>query len=222
MRADMHKVIVERPRYGSRVRNNKTGLKIASGAVGDSWDDFDGGSRRPAPAERDKQFNEHLGPLRKFLRRQVGRPWNKVYAEIRERIDTRSVIGFHVLQHVDWEVEQQVVMDGRVPSRESWRGLVPVRGLYVHPVTGLLRYAERRPRPVEVEEKNLVPLSETEEFRKIDGLWYWLEFAYNAANERVLMAKRQCGRKTVRRIEAGELGPLVNQARYYRWPRKIA
>jgi hypothetical protein len=28
-----------------------------------------------------KQMNESLGPLRRYLERQVGRPWNKVYAE---------------------------------------------------------------------------------------------------------------------------------------------
>jgi hypothetical protein len=146
MRADMHKVIVERPRRGSRLPSGKTALRLSPARVGralEEGDGYDGGPRRPQRALRDKEFNEHLAPLRRFLRRQVGRPWNKVYSEIRQGIDTRSALGLHVMQHLLQYVETVTFLDGRDVYTHGWRGRpVPVSGLYVHPVSGLLRWKE--------------------------------------------------------------------------------
>jgi hypothetical protein len=85
MRADMKKVIVERPRYNRGASNNKSAHRLTSGeiaAVMADEESFD--NPGTIQRNRDKSFNEHLGPLRSFLRRNVGRPWNKVYSEIRE------------------------------------------------------------------------------------------------------------------------------------------
>ena len=46
-----------------------------------------------------------MKPLERFLEKSVGRNWNKVYSEIRERIDPRRAIGLHVLQHLDKDDE---------------------------------------------------------------------------------------------------------------------
>jgi hypothetical protein len=147
MRADMHKVIVERPRYGSHRPNSRTGLRLARDRIAHALyegADHDGGPLRPQAARRDKEFNEHLGPLRRFLRRQVGRPWDKIHSEIRERIDTRSALGLHVMQHLYQFVETRTFLEGReVYTYGCWHRPVPVRGLYVHPVSGLLRWKER-------------------------------------------------------------------------------
>jgi hypothetical protein len=43
----------------------------------------------PRDARRDigrPALNENLNPLKRYLHAQVGRPWNKVYAEIAARI----------------------------------------------------------------------------------------------------------------------------------------
>src|SRR5579863_7981919 len=105
MRSDMHKVIVERPRLlRARWENKKTALRLTkqqSAQAMDAADDYDSGPRRAPSRRHEKWLNENLAPLRRYLMRQVGRPWDKVYGEIRKTIDTRSAAGLHVLQHLE-------------------------------------------------------------------------------------------------------------------------
>jgi hypothetical protein len=235
----MNKVIVERPRGGSSwMRTERTALRLSDAQVSEAVarpEDYDSGPRRPGAPRRDKHLNEHLGPLRNFLEGQVGRPWNKVYSEIRGAIDTRSAIGLHVLQHLDnFVTTETAIEDGRVVGA-NWFGRVePVRGLYVHPLTGILRRSKPVPRsrrsnarPDETE-LNFVRLSETLAYEKLNGCWFRLEYRINdpaeaaEAGPRTLIDKRQCDRKTVRRIEAGDFGVVTNKGYFYRttaWPR---
>jgi hypothetical protein len=222
MRSDMHKVIIERPRPGSSwLPAKKTALRLRSVEVANAAaepDAYDSGPRRASARRYDKSLNENLAPLARYLHRQVNRPWTAVYGEIRQTIDTRSAIGMHVLQHLeDFVTLHTAIRDGKVVGLRRWRDLAPVEGLYVHPVTGLLRLAKppRRPRPA-AREANLVRVSQTLEFEKIDGCWFRLEYrlpdpAENPKEPRALALKRQCDRKTVRRIEAGEFGPLTRK-----------
>lgn len=55
-------------------------------------------------------FRDKLGPARRFLRSQVGRPWDKVQSELFARFDTRTTAGRHILYcHLLREVERQRV-----------------------------------------------------------------------------------------------------------------
>jgi hypothetical protein len=64
-----------------------------------------------------------------------------VYSEIRERIDARSALGLHVLQHLEGYVATNTFLkDGQVFEYRRFGWVEEVRGLYVHPVSGLLRY----------------------------------------------------------------------------------
>src|SRR5690349_2140895 len=100
MREDMDKLLVERRRHGG-------GVRFPRGAEG-KW-------RRVALEDRPKReslrrpwcgsgaekcLNENLAPLRRFLRSHCGRPWNKVYSEIRERINPNSAVQLHIWQHL--------------------------------------------------------------------------------------------------------------------------
>ena len=62
-------------------------------------------------------------------------------SERTRNLDNRSLSGPHIFDHIHWEVEQHVSLspDGRL-YHIGWSGLVPVSGLYVHPITGLLCY----------------------------------------------------------------------------------
>ena len=51
---------------------------------------------RPRPRVR-KNFRDKLGPARRWLERQVGRPWNAVFSELCATFDTRTVAGRHVV-----------------------------------------------------------------------------------------------------------------------------
>jgi hypothetical protein len=131
MRPDMHKVIVERPRYG--------GHDARKGRLPRDLEDFPAkqGMRRPY-ASQGKNLTDHLGPLRRFLHKQVGRPWNKVYGEICERLRAGHPLHDHLRRHVfDF-----VSVHGR--GRPGTR---PVTGeLYVDGRTGILRTVRPRKR----------------------------------------------------------------------------
>ncbi len=139
MREDMFKVIVERPRRvnsnaysgdGRHFRNHEDApLKLG---MKRGYDDR-------------KWFNENLAPLRRYLESQAGRPWTKVYREIRAHIDARSTVKHHILQHLeDFVALHARYVDGEILLTGGWRGtLQPLSEtpfeLFVDPRTGILR-----------------------------------------------------------------------------------
>ena len=144
MRNDMATVVTERPRRGHGMPSRKWGRRLGK----HEYDAEDHGPMR-APIARHhqygwnaKEFSDRLGPLRRYLRKQVGRPWDKVWSEISRTLDNRSLSGRHIFDHIRWEVEHHAWLcaDGRVCNPRG-SGLLPVSGLYVHPRTRLLCYA---------------------------------------------------------------------------------
>jgi hypothetical protein len=162
MRKDMAQLLVERPRIGSRKPNNKTRLRVSDP---EAWDVDGIPPPRTASADA-KELNDLLGPLRRFLRSNCGRPWNNVYSEICQQASGDSTLGAHLLQHVHREVELSVFLVGRVPYLfYSGRQYT---GLYVHPKTGILCFrAVPRRKPTQPQ------LIDAVHWRK--HLWFRLE-----------------------------------------------
>lgn len=141
MRKDMAKVIVERPRHNSQHGHFTPGRARAL------TDDDDAPLRarvKPTRQEKTKNLNEHLGPLKRYLEGQVGRPWDKVYSEISAHLKATNPVQQHVRDHLDDFVAVKTRMEnGRVMSQHKYLGPVPLdqewRRFYVHPRTGLLR-----------------------------------------------------------------------------------
>jgi hypothetical protein len=136
MREDMYKVIVERPRRG----------KEGDAAAARLREDFDGPIRLGMRAGYGyRSLNENLAPLRRYLRAQLGRPWNKVFSEICAGIDRRNVVQQHIHQHIrDFIAIDVGVRDGRlVDLANRWAFLRGGSGvsqeLYVDPRSGLIR-----------------------------------------------------------------------------------
>jgi hypothetical protein len=78
----MARVLVERPRGGPRVRLTRSKRY----QVARSRPEL---APRREPMSRGrgtKWLSENLAPLERFLERQVGRPWDAVYAEISARL----------------------------------------------------------------------------------------------------------------------------------------
>src|SRR5437899_2380737 len=123
MRKDMAKVIVERERRGT-YKEGKHFREEQRAKV----DPEAAPTKEPmrAKRERTKELNENLNPLKKFLMKSVGRPWNKVKAEIHEHIRPTSTVQNHVLQHLDNYVEEHPVMKGKIPYRIGYQGLTPL------------------------------------------------------------------------------------------------
>ena len=44
-----------------------------------------------------KMFRDKLGPAKRWLAAQVGRPWSKVYSELCAKFDSRTIAGRHVV-----------------------------------------------------------------------------------------------------------------------------
>jgi hypothetical protein len=51
----------------------------------------------PPRAHAYRGFDDKLGPARRWLQSQVGRPWDKVRSELFQRFDTRTTAGRHIV-----------------------------------------------------------------------------------------------------------------------------
>jgi hypothetical protein len=186
-------------------------------------DEFDSGSSRAPCSRHEKGLNENLAPLKRYLAKQVGRPWDKVYSEIRERIPG-SAVGLHVLDHVYGFVARDVFYENGVLS-EKWRfgGTIPVEGLYVHPRTGILRVTKPKARRswwsnrASEQDLDFIPLDWPEAFEKIDGFWFRVRYMWGDEPKTIVLAsKQQCDHKTVRRIQDGVFGEVGNKGHWLR------
>ena len=147
MRPDMHKVIVERPRRGSRGP-----FRQGRGTKNAPIEDLPTkqGLRQRYLGSELRALNENLAPLKRFLQKQVGRPWDKVYSEISARLRPTSAVQQHVRDHVWDYVERHAILgeDGRVyhAPRFLRRSPLPLRAgdLYIHPRSGLLMAVKKR------------------------------------------------------------------------------
>jgi hypothetical protein len=189
MREDMFKVIVERPRRGWRVPRARGRL------AGEDDLPTKIGVRRHGVLTGNctKSLNENLGPLARYLGRQVGRPWNDVYSEICATLAPGHTVKEHVRQHIRDFVMRDIAVghDGAwiCPGRRrsGVRDRLWWQRYYVDPDDGLLKESAklwkaqgldpnpwRRPRPVA--DPNIRFVDPMRELRCIDGVWYEIEF----------------------------------------------
>lgn len=116
MRPDMVKVIVERERLG-RVRNYHHARNKKKFAPKDLEDavTHEGMKQRHKffHSGDGKALNENLSPLKKYLRKQVGRPWSKVYSELNAFVNPRNAVQLHIRTHVTSYVELNAIQDAQ-------------------------------------------------------------------------------------------------------------
>ncbi|HJU14965.1 MAG TPA: hypothetical protein VJ770_00720 [Stellaceae bacterium] len=229
MRADMSRVIVERPRRGGVHRKGRA-------QPIESLPQCEGIGRPYRISGGYKVLNENLAPLRRYLERQVGRPWNTVYAEIAAHLRAGSAVQQHVRDHIGDFVAVKprrrngplfAYPDGdRRRFSELWR-----QPLYVDERDGILKRTDRLPeeqarlrarrnpppRPLD-----RIALAPDRELRLIDGFWYELRLApmpdpvYQAVVERRQVPLKPFRRRsplvevavTVRRLA----GPFLRDA----------
>jgi hypothetical protein len=131
MRDDMGKVIVERPRVihfgGGKSRPPR------------ALEDYprQEGMRRRHQHYGGKFQTDHTNPLRRYLEKQVGRPWRKVHSEICANLRSGNALHDHLLKHV----RGFVAVDGPNAAHD-WHSRF--RPLYVDPRTGILRRRKRQ------------------------------------------------------------------------------
>lgn len=184
MRKDMDKQITECYRIGSNQKYRDIRGKVKN-------EDIDHvprkqGMRKPHSLYKGwdrKEFGENLNPLYRFLDKQVGRPWDKVYSEMCEHIKQDSATQLHILQHVFSYIELETWMgdDGEVyvtgynqpvcvsKDKEAYTCYTQ---LYVHPVTNLVCKTKVKKRKKKKEEVTRHYLKDNTVLEKVDGIWY--------------------------------------------------
>lgn len=185
MRYDMSEVIVERP----RLRFPGIGSAYPRAHLKNPWrNNLEDSPRIESMRGHygDKWPSENLRPLVRFLRSNVGRPWNKVHAEIAARISCSSAVQKHVLDHLRGYVSERVWLEGKtVFAFERWGRPRPLTSIgmnfhfYVCPKSGLLKLApmmKRKERYKQPQDPNRRALPNGIELRRIAGIWYEVKF----------------------------------------------
>jgi hypothetical protein len=157
MRADLNKVLTEQPRRGSDSRNLKTHA---------SFKDYDDGredryslpkrgklvmhNRELGRWDESKDFTDKLGPLKRWLKSQVGRNWDRVYSEIKQAFPNTNKQNHHLLEtHLLHEVERNAIVEKSRKGRRVYaiagfgvgRRALHAGDIYVDPATHvLMRY----------------------------------------------------------------------------------
>lgn len=211
MRSDFHEVLIERPRSGMRIKTRRDGKPWAR-----LWDGEDGFEACvPGRPHRTKWLNDHISPLRRWLRAQCDRPWDKVYSELCAGIDTRSVVGQHLRDHAMQEVERHCLIDAHgKPWLNGYPGPRAVTGLYVHPRTGLLRWAVKpgkrqyrseRERSERSRFANLYAITLEGGHARLHGIWYQVVLRALTRQEQDQYGRIRVDRRTPIEVRDGDL-----------------
>jgi hypothetical protein len=127
-----------------------------------------------------KQLNEYLTPLVRYLKKNCGRPWDKVYSEICENMDRRGIVQDHIFQHLFDYVERNPIFKDGKPHRTGYGGLSRLYksdwSFYVDKGGTLRQPKEKRP-PWRIEKDNLniIKTKDSSIFiikRESDGVWF--------------------------------------------------
>ena len=200
MRSDLNKQLCEHERYGSsngfsEVRHNKNfeadtyytneDREDSVGMLGHSRESM---KHRYAITGRGKEFSENFAPLWGAIRKNVGRPWDKVYSDICKVFDKRSVINQHILLHLFDFVETKTYLNenNNVMIRMNYGSDTDLHGggeYYVHPRTGLLcknkfyrnyKHAQRvrQEQHIKAQLEVIRKLDDATNLEKLDGVWY--------------------------------------------------
>lgn len=217
MRDDLDRVIIERPRGGPRTHVPRHPKPFARAFVDeDSW------SHDPLPCrlQRTRWLRDLLSPLRRWLRAQVGRPWDAVYSELVRSAGRDTTSGRHLIEHAERMVERHCWREGRGVFSVGWRGASEVHGLYVDPRNGLLRWHPGPPRITRqggcAPDRTAIRIDATHWYVPIDGCWFVVHLAPTPLSDherrtlpsdprvrlqdRRVIGKRQLGRAELRRL----------------------
>lgn len=189
MRADMAKVITERPRVGGgRTESPAYRDEVHWGRLREQGREDESPAREGIAglkwSANRKYFTDFLAPVVGFLRKHVGRPWDDVWSELCTALDGGSTTQRHVLEHVrrDFVVLHTRAGDDGEVLRATGEPLVSRWGLrrhglfYVCPRTRELRHLPPTKRARN--RSRVTPQVDIDEpLQRIDGVWFAVEFA---------------------------------------------
>ena len=174
-------------RKGRREKSTNPLKTFKPGAIRRRWgkDEEDHPEREGMRRKNWRYLTDDFRPLRRFLKKRLGKDWNSVWAEICSYNDERSLDGWHFRMHV----LQFVDTTGKWGQGSRYRGAdTKPRGFYVDDV-GRLQYAQtdheiRQALYKKMDHKKFHFEKALEEgdvkiddqhFERLNGLWYVLE-----------------------------------------------
>src|SRR5262245_14343424 len=192
MREDMKHVIIDRPRIGGdggRSAPPKGSYRRWQRIALEDRPRTESSFRARLYGHDCKHLNEHLAPLRRWLRSNCGRPWNEVYAEICQNLRVDNATQAHVRDHADKFVLKDTRLEGGRVCDSKGR---PVTGwrwqpFYVDPRDGTLRESPPLTRyQHEAKGKDCVEGKDyRHQYRLVNGIWYEVEIVgYPSGPER--------------------------------------
>jgi hypothetical protein len=166
MRKDMGKVVIERPRhchyersakarhmvkivYRKEVREDFEDTSDYCGWDHEGFTHFSGKKAvRFIRKLNIKQSTDLLGPIKRFLRKSVGRSWNDVYSEASEVLGKRNIAVSHVLEHlcdmVNQYNEYHITESGEY-KHSRWRYEInSTRDTFIVDASGILHHLPKK------------------------------------------------------------------------------
>lgn len=172
----MAKVIVERPRYGSRMPTKGKGYERRRQRI--ALEDQPKREGIKVRSGGQKSLNEHLSPLRRYLAAKVGQRWDKIFADVCRYLDRNSAVQDHVRDHLEDYVAIHVVeLNGQL--FESGRRYPIYSLFYVCPRTGILKKNSKSWTRWRFTRSNKFPIRFVDDLTGLireDGVWYIIEF----------------------------------------------
>jgi hypothetical protein len=102
---------------------------------------------------RDKDFTDKLGPLKRWIASRVGRNWDRVYSELKQAFPNTNKQNHHLIEtHLLGYVRRDVIVEKSEAGRKVYE-FSPYRGraelfagdIYVDPATHVvMRYKGKR------------------------------------------------------------------------------
>lgn len=197
MRNDMGKVIIERPRYGMRIKQPKGSKKNTPKIDLEDQPKNEKIRRKWISNWNDsKRSTDVLGPLAGYVRKQIGRPFSKVFSEISKVLRPTGLTGSHAQDHLWRMLITKVVIDeqGRPCHSDMPRFkdkkeniYLPIISTkysdiaYVDPRDGIIKAS---PKERTFKKKLEIPYVIWEEknedgaigYKQIKGIWYEITF----------------------------------------------
>lgn len=166
MRSDLKRIIVDRPRSSG---SEPKGCRKNTSKWGDDLPYKESMKYRfRTGMGNQKESSDTLSAIKGFLRKNVNRPWDKVFAEFCNECDSKSVLGHHAREHLLQYVNLNVIDETKDSAgRSYWEPF------YVCPNTKLLKQVKNKSRKYR-REKGVYHWAKNElaQFKMVDGVWY--------------------------------------------------
>jgi len=189
MRSDLNKLLCEHERYRSKdhYKNYRHLKKFNS----EQLEQLELLPTRESMKQRYgwnvKQFGENLNPLYGLVRKYAGKKWDEFYSDLCKTFDKRSVINQHILQHLNWYVERNIIIkeDGKIYAMTYSGDLLIENTLseyFVDPRDGVIKKNNKKSAKSlkkELQEKRkkqqarvFCQIDDNNVLRFIEGVWY--------------------------------------------------